>query len=86
MACTCGLRLLQPGDAQANTPSDAVKRLSAREIEVLTVAARGLTNQEVGVALGISLHTIKNHLWKVRRKLGVDSTIEAILLMRGVKP
>jgi len=47
--------------------------LSAREKEILTQLLSGKSNKEISVELGISDKTVKNHLWKIYRKLGVDN-------------
>lgn len=52
--------------------------LSAREIEVLKLAARGMSNKEMADILHISLRTVKGHLAEIFSKLGVSSRTEAI--------
>ena len=47
--------------------------LSVREKEILTQLLWGKSNKEISVELGISDKTVKNHLWKIYRKLGVDN-------------
>ena len=47
--------------------------LSVREKEILTQLLWGKSNKEISVELGISDKTVKNHLWKIYRKLDVDS-------------
>jgi DNA-binding NarL/FixJ family response regulator len=54
-------------------------RLSSQELRVLRLAARGLTNREIGARLYISRHTVKEYLSKAMRKLGVDSRVEAVV-------
>lgn len=44
--------------------------LTPREKQVLTLAV-DLSNREIGLALGIALQTVKNHLTTIYRKLGV---------------
>jgi LuxR family maltose regulon positive regulatory protein len=48
-----------------------IEALSERELEVLQLAAEGLTNQEIAQRLHISLNTVKTHLSNVYGKLGV---------------
>ena len=52
--------------------------LSQREIEVLKLMAQGKSNKEIGSALFISEGTVKSHLKRMFRKLGVISRTEAI--------
>ena len=54
-----------------------------RELDVLRLAARGLTNQAIGAELGISDRTVQGHLANVYGKLGVSTRTEAVL--RAVK-
>lgn len=52
--------------------------LTAREREVLQLAAEGLANKQIALSLGISEHTVKFHLSSLYTKLGVTSRTEAI--------
>lgn len=52
-------------------------RLTKREKDVLEEVVRGKTNQEIGVALGISVKTVEKHLESIFRKLEVESRVEA---------
>jgi DNA-binding NarL/FixJ family response regulator len=56
----------------------AEERLSAREIEVLQLVARGTGNKEIGKALHISTATVKTHLIHIYGKLGVDNRTAAV--------
>jgi DNA-binding NarL/FixJ family response regulator len=56
----------------------AEENLSAREIEVLELVARGNSNKEVGKALHISTATVKTHLIHIYNKLGVDDRTAAV--------
>ena len=58
---------------------EAGEKLSAREMEVLRLAARGMSNSEIAEALYISLRTAKGHLAEIFSKLGVGSRTEAII-------
>jgi len=59
--------------------------LTGRELEVLQLAARGLTNRAIGRELGISSRTVQGHLANIYGKLGVSSRTEAVTraLQRG---
>jgi len=52
--------------------------LTARQIEVLTLAARGFRNQDIASALGISANSVKDHLKQIFLRLGVSSRAEAV--------
>jgi DNA-binding NarL/FixJ family response regulator len=53
--------------------------LSARETQILEAIAQGLTNNEVGAALGITEQTVKNHVSSILRKLAVNDRTQAVL-------
>lgn len=65
---------------------DEGSTLTPREIEVLRLVSRGLTNDEIGGVLGIGGGTISTHLRSILRKLEVSDRTEAvtIALQRGV--
>jgi DNA-binding NarL/FixJ family response regulator len=51
--------------------------LSARELEILLLAARGLSNQQIAASVHLAEATIKRHLANVYQKMGVGSRSEA---------
>jgi DNA-binding NarL/FixJ family response regulator len=63
------------GQMRAPAPAGA---LSARELEVLELVARGATNREAGAKLFISEATVKTHLLHVFEKLGVSDRTAAV--------
>ena len=56
----------------------AEESLSAREIEVLQLVAKGASNKEIGKSLHISTATVKTHLIHIYGKLGVDDRTAAV--------
>ncbi len=54
--------------------------LTAGELEVLSLVAKGLSNPEVGSALGKSRANIKKHLARIYTKLSVNSRVDAVTL------
>ncbi len=54
-------------------------RLSARETEVLTLAASGLSYKEIATQLDISSRTARNHLAHIYAKLGIHDRAQAAL-------
>jgi NarL family two-component system response regulator LiaR len=54
--------------------------ISAKGLEVLTMAARGLSNKEIGAALGVSEATVKSYFVDVFQKLNVRSRTEAVFV------
>ena len=51
--------------------------LTARELEVLNILAKGLTNKQIGCALNISNNTVRNHVNSIIEKLEVSDRTEA---------
>lgn len=77
---------LDPRVARVLLPSTATDRpqdmMSPREIEVLRLVANGLANKQIGRALGISERTVKAHLGRVFRQIGVADRTSAALWAR----
>ena len=59
-----------------------VEPLSAREMEVLRLAAEGLSNQAIAGQLYISIRTVKKHLQNIYAKLEADGRVQAIVRAR----
>lgn len=63
--------------AAGGRPETTAPQLSAREVEVLALAAEGLANKQIARRLGIAERTVKAHLTKVFSCLGVTSRTSA---------
>ena len=57
----------------------ALPELHQRELEVLKLAAKGMSNKEIANALVISVRTVQTHLVSIFAKLKVSSRTEAVL-------
>jgi len=57
----------------------AAEALSARELEVLRLMAKGLTNKEIGQALWIGETTVKTHVSHILHKMGQADRTQAVL-------
>jgi DNA-binding NarL/FixJ family response regulator len=76
---------LDPRVARALLPSTTPRvkdTLSARELEVLKLVAKGLANKQIGRALGISERTVKVHVGHVFRRIGVTDRTSAAMWAR----
>lgn len=64
---------------------ESVEQLTNREIDVLKLAAKGKSNRDIAIKLGIGLSTVKGHLISIFSKMRVGSRTEAVLqaLKRG---
>jgi DNA-binding NarL/FixJ family response regulator len=68
---------LDPEEAESPRPSGAA-RLSSREREVLTLLARGHTNQEIARLLFLSVKTIETYRARIADKLGLRSRADLV--------
>jgi DNA-binding NarL/FixJ family response regulator len=58
---------------------DTGVKLTARELEILQLIARGISNKEIADELKISSRTVKSHMVDIFRKLDVSSRTEAVI-------
>jgi two-component system, NarL family, response regulator len=60
--------------------------LTAREVEMLPLLAKGLTNKDIGRSLDISENTARNHVNSIIEKMGVSGRTEAVTaaLQQGI--
>jgi len=68
--------------------SGLIEPLSEREIEVLQLIAKGLTNPVIATRLVLSVHTIKTHTRNIYSKLAVNNRTQAVVRARtlGILP
>jgi DNA-binding NarL/FixJ family response regulator len=68
-----------------------VEKLTARESDMLEGICRGATDEEIAVELGVSLSTVRNHVTRLYRKIGVNRRSAVVVWARerglgGIKP
>jgi LuxR family maltose regulon positive regulatory protein len=75
----------EPENAEAGSPAAKTGReeslpepLSVREIEILRLVAKGLSNAQISERLVIALATVKRHVQNIYGKLGVNSRTQAV--------
>jgi DNA-binding NarL/FixJ family response regulator len=56
--------------------------LSRRELQIIPLIAQGLTNKEIANHSSLSEQTVKNHLYRMKHKIGADDRLEIVQLYR----
>ena len=70
-------RMRSPGGGSATAATDV---LSERELEILRLAANGLSNSAIAERLAISARTVQTHLSHIFDKLAVASRTQAVIV------
>jgi DNA-binding NarL/FixJ family response regulator len=75
-----------PAEIATRMSGRMLSQLSTRELEVLQLVAKGLSNKEIGAALHVVEGTVKIHLTNILAKLGVSDRTQAIVaaVKRGI--
>lgn len=71
-------RINRPIDETADAAQSSARLLTEREQEILRWVHVGKSNIEIGIILGISPLTVKNHVQKILRKLNVQNRTQAV--------
>jgi transcriptional regulator EpsA len=75
-----------PSSYDEGAESGHLDNLSGREHEVMYWVTQGKSNREIGVILGISHNTVKNHLKRIFSRLGITSRSQAVrLFVQGTR-
>lgn len=74
------LEQFRAATASELAPTNAFAPLTDRELEILGRVSNGMTNAQIGAALGISPQTVKNHVTSILRKLAVNDRTQAVVL------
>ncbi len=69
-----------PAPARRDRARTALAALTERERAVATALADGLTNQEIAAALHMSVATVKAHITRLLRELGLNNRTQVALL------
>lgn len=76
---TMATKLLDEFVQMSRSPAPATAQLTARELQVLRLVAKGLSNREIAEELFISENTVKNHIRNMLEKLQMKSRMEAAM-------
>ncbi len=79
MAAIQGL-LAADANFEEMAPTDT--KLSKRQKQLIVMLDRGLSNRDIAAGLSISAHTVKVHLWRLLRRLGVKSRTQTLHFAR----
>jgi DNA-binding NarL/FixJ family response regulator len=67
-----------PQELLESTEEGSESVLTARELEIILLAARGLSNHQIAEKLYVSEATVKRHLANIYEKMGISSRTEAV--------
>lgn len=63
----------------------ATASLSTRQQEVLLNLAEGRTYEQISEKMGVSIHTVRNHVRRIYQKLNVRSSAQAVASVKTLK-
>ncbi|WP_068675156.1 MULTISPECIES: response regulator transcription factor [unclassified Variovorax] len=77
--------LLAAAPSSDDFPSNGAPdfKLSKRQRQLVTMMDRGMTNAEMATSLGLIESSVKVHLWRLYRKLGVNNRSRALFIVRA---
>jgi DNA-binding NarL/FixJ family response regulator len=81
--CAVLFRYLE-SDATSLPCTNSKRRLglSRRELQLIPLIAQGLTNKEIANHFSLSEQTVKNHLYRMKHKIGAEDRLEMVQLYR----
>jgi len=81
MACVERLQCYLESDASnaaAKAPAYLVEPLTEREIQVLNLMNKGMSNNEIADDLNITINTVKSYIKNIYQKMGVNRRVQVI--------
>ena len=63
----------------ASPDASATERLTPREVQILRLVATGFSTEQIASDLSISVHTVRNHVRGLRRKLNAKTKLDAVV-------
>jgi DNA-binding NarL/FixJ family response regulator len=69
-----------------DTPTAPHPHLTPRQVEVLRLLEQGRSTKQIAAELHLSTETVRNHIRRLFRALGVHSRLEAVAAARAASP
>ena len=66
--------------AAVSSSAPPAMELASRKVEILEMLARGLSYEQIALALGISVNTVRSHVRDIYTALGASTKVEAVLI------
>jgi len=66
--------------SEVKTPNEKNQKLTPSEMEIVKLAASGITTKEIALKKNLSIHTVNTHRKNIFRKLGVTNVSELIIV------
>ena len=79
---TAAIQGLMSADDNFEEMAPTDTKLSKRQKQLIVMLDRGLSNRDIAAELSISEHTVKVHLWRLFRRLGVKSRTQTLHFAR----
>jgi DNA-binding NarL/FixJ family response regulator len=70
--------LMADAEAEESLAASTNSKLSKRQTQLIAMLDKGMSNRDIATELEISEHTVKVHLWRLFRRLGVKSRTQAL--------
>ena len=89
VSMSAAIRLFKPGESgspmmySVSAEQRRMLNLSAREVEIAVLIARGMANKQIAAELSISPATVRTHIYNLYRKVGAGSRVELLNKLRG---
>lgn len=77
-----GIIKISPTEKIKTEILNGIIKFSKRQKQLIILIDDGLSNDEIAIRLGISHHTVKVHLWRLYKKLGISSRTQLIKFAR----
>jgi DNA-binding NarL/FixJ family response regulator len=77
------LNVEEEGEDESTPITAGDTKLSKRQKQLILMLDRGLSNRDIAAELNISEHTVKVHLWRLFRRLGVKSRTQTLHFARS---